>query len=234
VTRRLLLLALAFTWMAMGHHGGFGQLARALPVLDGFRYWEKLAFWPALLVPAAAALGVDALRGGKPGHSPRALLAAALAVLAAALAAALLQGPLAAALQRGPEHAAAARQLADNAAEGLLHAGLLLALLAAVVGALGRRRPAALPAAAALLLAADLASANVRAYVLAPPEVVEAPSPFAERLRAEAPLPRLVTPFPLGHLDAPGVEPFQRQGQMHAALVRRQGVDLQRLGDLHT
>jgi len=208
--RALLLLALAFTWMAMGHHGGFGQLARALPVLDGFRYWEKLAFWPALLVPAAAALGVDALRGGKPGHSPRALLAAALAVLAAALAAALLQGPLAAALQRGPEHAAAARQLADNAAEGLLHAGLLLALLAAVVGALGRRRPAALPAAAALLLAADLASANVRAYVLAPPEVVEAPSPFAERLRAEAPLPRLVTPFPLGHLDAPGVEPFQR------------------------
>jgi hypothetical protein len=212
--RALLAVAAAFTWMAMGHFAGFGQLARALPVLNGFRYWEKLAFWPALLVAIAAGLGVDALRAGVPPRFTRAVTAVASAALASAAAAAGATERIAAALAPAPDQLAVARQAAANLRDGLLHAGAFLAALAALA-ALAPRRPrlaAALPALAVALVTLDLGAANLRGYVLSPPELVAFPSPFAELLRSESPLPRIVTPFPTGELAVDGLAPHERAG----------------------
>jgi hypothetical protein len=200
--------------MAMGHFAGFGQLARALPVLNGFRYWEKLAFWPALLVAIAAGLGVDALRAGVPPRFTRAVTAVASAALASAAAAAGATERIAAALAPAPDQLAVARQAAANLRDGLLHAGAFLAALAALA-ALAPRRPrlaAALPALAVALVTLDLGAANLRGYVLSPPELVAFPSPFAELLRSESPLPRIVTPFPTGELAVDGLAPHERAG----------------------
>ena len=203
--RRLLLLAALLTWMAMGHWGGFGQLARLVPVLGGFRYWEKLAFWPALLVAAAAAFGIDALRSARP-RFVRAAAAAAVLALALAGGCALAPEAVAQLVARAPEHLLLARQLAANLRDGLLESGLALALLAAAaaLAALPSRARAA-PALAAVILVADLAGANVRAYVLSPPELAAPHSPLAERLR-EAGAPRVFTPFPLGHVALDGLD----------------------------
>jgi hypothetical protein len=210
--RVLLVLAAVFAWMSMGHYAGFGQLARHVPILGGFRYWEKLAFWPALLVTAAAGFGIDALRARAAPRFALAVGATALLALSLAALVAAVPQPIAVHLARAPE-SPAAPQLARNAAAGLLHAGAVLSLLAAVVALATRssRAARALPALAAAIVVTDVAGANVRAYVLSLPEIVQRTSPFADHLKWEETLPRIVTPFTLGHVPLAGLAPHEQE-----------------------
>ncbi len=197
--RWLLAAAAAATWMAMGHHAGFGQLARHLPLLSGFRYWEKLAAWPALLVALCAAAGLDALlrdreEGSALGRA--ALVAAAVLGLLGGLAAGA-PGWLAGALAPAAPPPGAAGALVANLATGALQAGLALALLGAAALAHAAGRLIAPAVALGALLCLDLAAANARAYQLSDVEATRPPSPLAAALRARDPAPRLLTPFPL-------------------------------------
>jgi hypothetical protein len=204
--------ALATVWMALGRHGGFGQIALHLPLLGQFRYWEKLAAWPALLLALAAAFGVDAAR-----EDPR--LARRLAAGAAAAGAALLAaGGAAGVLREGltqlvlvaPGQEAAARLLASNLAGGLLASGASLLALALV--ALAAARPALAALAGPLfaaVVALDLGAAGSRDWVLSPAEVTRPRSPFAEHLAREEGLQRVVTPFPLPDQALVPLRPFE-------------------------
>jgi hypothetical protein len=222
--RVLLALAVVFTWMAMGHHAGFGQLARHVPILGGFRYWEKLAFWPALLVSAAAAFGLDGLRARAAPGFATAVGVAGLGALVLAGVVSAVPHPFATALLRAPEPVdpTLADRLAVNLGGGLLHAGVVLLLLAGVA-ALAVRRPrfvGATPAFAAAILVCDLAVANVRAYVLSQPDLPRPASPFADRLAKEGTLPRVVTPFwNRGRVAMPGLTPHDQSASWGARAV---------------
>lgn len=192
--RILAVLALVATWAAMGHHAGFGQVAARLPVLGSFRYWEKLAVWPALLLSVAAALGVDRLRSDAALAHRVALGAAAFGAAALALT---LAAPTAAAAivgERGEETATLAAMLGENLRDGLLHAGAMGLVLAGATW-LARRRLAAAPALLAAVVALDLMGANVRAYHLHRPETDRPPSALASWLAARGRLERTLTPF---------------------------------------
>jgi hypothetical protein len=208
---RLLLLAGAVAaWMAMGPYAGFGQLAARLPLLSGFRYWEKLMAWPALALAAAAALGLDALLAdrGLAARSARWIGLASLAVLLGGAGATAAAAPLTEAL-RQPDHPAAAAMLAANLGEGLLTSGALLLALTALAHLLGRGRlPRSAPALLLLLVAADLAASSSRAYLLAPPAALEPAGPLVEHLRRQPHVPRLVTPFALDEARWPELPPF--------------------------
>jgi len=195
--RLLLALAGLALWAAMGSYAGFGQLARHLPVLGGFRYWEKAAAGVHLLVPVAAAFGLVAL--GERGAAARRFLAATAAaaalLLSAHAAARAFPSALAAAVVRGGQQAHA-EMLASNIGDGSLHAGLALALLAlATLLALKGRSPRLATALAVAVVVSDLAVANVRAYVLYPVATAKTAGPIADYL-AEA-TGRLLTPYPL-------------------------------------
>jgi hypothetical protein len=212
--RALLLVAAVFAWMAMGHHAGFGQLARHLPLLSGFRYWEKAAVWIPVLVAATAALGIQALadlpeRGGR---FAAVAAAAGVAGLAAGAAGALAPAALARALAPAAgQDLAAAGILAGNLAGGLLHAGAALLLLSLAVRASASVRLAVLgPALVAAVAIGDVATATVRAYVLSPAAVAVPASPFAEFLRARPSLSRVVTPFEPGRVAVAGLSGSER------------------------
>jgi hypothetical protein len=198
--RRMLPLALGvllFAWMAMGPHAGFGQLARRLPVLSTFRFWEKLEVWLTLLLAVLAGAGVDALlaapRSGRGVAARSGLAGASLLGLSGLVGA--LEGRLALLVEVGGRRAAAAA-LVQNLAEGTLAAGLALVLLALVAWLIAGGRLARLaPAALLLVVALDLVAAIGRAYVLVSPALVSEPSPLAARLQAEPGLVRLLTPF---------------------------------------
>jgi hypothetical protein len=197
VRARLLLgLAAVALWAALGHHAGFGQLAARLPVLQGFRYWEKLAFWPALLVTAAAALGIDRLlrdarlaRGMAIGAGAVSGLAIVLTALAPSIAVAIV----ARASGGGGEELAAV--LAENLRDGLLYSGALGLALAGAAWMLARGRLPAPAAVIAGIVALDLAGANVRAYQLDRAEVDRPRSALAEALAARPGLQRVLVPF---------------------------------------
>jgi len=95
--RLLALAAVAFAWLALGHHLGARQLLGGLPIWGGIRYAEKLVGPLSLALALLAALGADRLRdAGSRASSARLLtgLGSALLVLAAgALAARLLADP---------------------------------------------------------------------------------------------------------------------------------------------
>ncbi len=194
--RLLLAAALLFAWMAMGPNAGFWQLARHLPVLSKFRYWEKVAGWPALFLAPAAALGLEALSSDeRPLRRFRTALLG-LGGLALALwgAAALFPEGAAALLQRGPEPRAA-RLLAANLGDGLLQAGLAWLALGLAVLAVGLR-PRLPPALLVLpIVLLDLFAGNGRAWLLAPPAVAEPRSPLADHLLAQPGLQRVIAPF---------------------------------------
>ena len=190
--------ALLATWMAMGRNAGFGQIAAHLPVLSSFRYWEKLAVWPALLLAPAAGFGLEALWAGRGGRR--------LAVAALLLAAGVLSGWAGLALLPNATAAllalrgdlAAANELARHLREGLLHAGAFSAALGVAVLALAGARPGRwTPAVLSLLVVGDLAAANVRAYVLGPPQLDGQEVPLAAPLQGKGSLDRVLTPFPL-------------------------------------
>lgn len=188
--RLLVFTAAVFGWAALGHHAGFTWIAARVPVLDGFRYWEKVAVWIPLLLAPAAALGADALAAGM---RPRAFAAAAgLAagtLLAAAGVAALAPGVVVTWVGGPPDVAAA---FVRGAASGAGRAGLVLAVLAAVAVLIRRGRLGGIaPAAVGVVVAFDLAGGNAGAYLLGPPERTT-PPPLAVALPPGA---RVVAPF---------------------------------------
>ena len=174
-------------WMALGGHGGFGQLAVRLPVLRGFRYWEKLAPWAALMLAGAAGIGVDRLAGAP--RVARRLAAACGVTVALALAGPFLTSSLGGSL---PPHLR--DELSTNLRDGFLHLGAFTAALAVLLLAGARERIKA-PALLAALVALDLAAANVRAYELQAPWVALPQARLADWLRSQAGLQRVLTPF---------------------------------------
>ncbi len=205
--RLLLAAAAVFAWMALGHRGGFGQVASWLPVLKAFRYWEKLAVWPALLVAMASASGFDRLLSDRAMAGRFARVAGAVGAVALLLraAASLFPGGLARFLQRGAE-AEAARLLAGNLQDGALSVGLVLLALALASHALSRREvPRRAPALLVAVVLLDVVAANVRGYVLSPPSVVAERPPLARFLATQPGLQRIVTPFELTGERWPGM-----------------------------
>ncbi|MFY3742894.1 hypothetical protein ACOQFB_03215 [Anaeromyxobacter sp. Red801] len=201
--RWLLLCAALFTWMALGHYGGFGQLLPHLPVLRGFRYWEKMAIWPSLLLPIAAAYGLDDVVGGRhrSARAPSLILGAGLAALAVSAAGRLSFSGVTAVLARwslAPDQAGAPAAFATNLLDGLVESGAVCLVLGAAILAiqrgLVRRSPGPL---LALVVVADLVAANVRGYLLADPVIVNQPSPFGAYLKGQPGLQRVFTPFDL-------------------------------------
>ena len=185
-------------WMSLGPYAGFGQLARKVPILGGFRYWEKTAFWAALFLAMAAAAGLE--RIWEPRHARRSavVLAAGCALYLAGAGATALAPAAVARLFAPGGNVEQAAVLVGNLREGLLHAGLLTGVLAALGALIGRGRlPRAAPLLSAAVLVADLAAANSRAYVLARESLVAPRSRFSEYLSASTGLERVVTPFPL-------------------------------------
>ena len=186
----LVLAAGALLWAALGPRGG----ADRLPLATAFRYAEKLAVWPALLIAVAAALGFGELLAR--GHRRIALgCGAGAAVLLGAHAALALdaEGWIARAARAG--HRLGARPLVENTSSGLLHAGLLLALVA--LAALLARRAAmarAAPVALGIACVLDLAGGNGFAYVLVPPAETT-PPPLATALVRVDPSARVSSPF---------------------------------------
>lgn len=195
IARAVLLAAVVFTWMAMGHHAGFAQLARHLPVLSGFRYWEKMAVWTTMLVVVAASLGIDAVRGdaalARRAGRTSAALSAALVVLAAALWAWPAAGVRAVEL---PGARATAEALVANLSHGLLHAGLALALLGGACWFAARRPGRWAGVALACVVIVDVTAASRSAWNVTRVDPWRDP-PLARGLRAADALPGVVTPF---------------------------------------
>lgn len=222
--RWLLAGAAVATWMSLGIHGGFGRLLPFLPVLRGFRYWEKMAAWSSLLLAMAAAHGIDALPEEGPARKRFAAAVGGLGVLALALAGLLALAPGGAArlLERAPPSPQAAQvfheaagAFASNLRQGLFESGAVCAVLALVL--LVARRRALRPLGGALLalvVVFDLAAANVRGYTLASPFVVETPAPFGEYLRSQPGLQRVFTRHDLSN------EGWHRLREFEAGLFR--------------
>ena len=200
--RRLCLAAALLAWMSMGPYAGFGQLAQHVPVLGSFRYWEKLAVWPTLLLAIAAAHGFDRLLADRGDARRLAAAAGAASALFLLVSGAVFLFPERAArlalVGPGPEAALGARWLVSNLAEGARDVGLVAAALA--LAALAVARPRLERLAPGLLLLAvllDVFGANARSYVLTARSVTDARSPLAERLSREPGLQRVATPFTL-------------------------------------
>jgi hypothetical protein len=196
--RLLLGAALLFTWAATGHYLGFTALAAHVPVLGSFRYWEKLTLWPTLFLALAAGIGLERLLGERrPALRFAAATGAAAAVLLLAWGGLRLGSPALQARLTHPGVAPAdAAQLLHNLARATRLTGVVLLLLALAALALGRGLLArAAPLVFVGILALDAASANVRAYVLAPPELVQPDAAFTRWLKTQGELARVLTPY---------------------------------------
>jgi hypothetical protein len=207
----LLVGAGILTWMAMGPYAGFGQLARALPLLSNLRFWEKLAAWTTLLVAAAAGSGAERLLSDRGQGRRLAVISGSIGTAMAGTWAALRVFPVAAArLVQLPDGVRLSAVLVDNLTDGVGAAALGLQLLALVAwswsrGLLGRLAPAAV----LLVVALDLGAANLRAYFLMPTALVASPTAIPDRLRAEPGLARVVTPFELNEKRWPTLTPVE-------------------------
>lgn len=195
---RLVALAAAFAWMAMGEHAGFGQVAVRLPLLQGVRYWEKLVPWTTLLLAVAAALAADHVFSDL--RAARRLGLVALAVAGLAVGGIATVSPVGRTLS--PTLAA---QLAGNLRDGFLHAAAFAGALGALMLAAARGWPRA-RGALVLLVAFDLAAANARAYELLDPVVLAPAGPLAAHLHARQGLERVLTPFEPA-VELPGLTP---------------------------
>lgn len=211
--RVLLLWAAAMAFLSLGPETAVGRWLLHLPVLSGFRYWEKMAFWPALFVPVAACEGQDLIAEGGVG-----LRAAGRAILLLSAASLLFQlfrlrpDLLARLLSRPGAAPALALSFAQNLLDGLLEAGLV-ALVLGVVASLvqkGTLRLAAAPLLTAVVVA-DLFAANVRGYELADPLVVEPHSPFGAYLAQGPGEQRVLTPFEAAPDRFPDLRPFESE-----------------------
>lgn len=209
--RVLLVVAAAASWAAMGHHAGFGALARALPGFGSLRYWEKLAAWPALFLAGAAALGAAAILAD--ARAARRFSAAcavgALLFLVVAAGAWVAPDAIGRAIGPGARGPGVRALLSSNVTMGALHtAGALLATAAAVWIAQRRSSARAAVLVIATAVALDLAVANRSAVVLSHESIVAADSPLAAAALREEPFPRVVTPFELPRDRSPGLRGF--------------------------
>jgi hypothetical protein len=187
--RWLLAFVLLLGWAALGHHAGFGQLASRLPVLGAFRFWEKLVIWIALAAALSAGRGVAALLERRRRWPLPAFAAAAGCFLLLWIVAIAAPNAI-----PGRAEAAVRALLVENVRQGALHAGVVLALLAALSAAGSSSSFSRLaPAALAILVLADLFGGNAGAYVLGPDDPGTRP-PLASLL---APGTRVLTPFSL-------------------------------------
>ncbi len=193
--RWLLAAAAAFAWMATGPYLGFWQIARHVPVLSSFRYWEKVAIWPTLLIAVSAAHGIDALAADAGLARRAASWAGAVAGIVLVVAGVLwIQPSLVQRLVGDP--APEAGFVIAHATSALGHVALVCAAFSLACRAMARaptRRFA--PALLALLVVGDLVTVNHDAYVLSTAETWRTP-PVAAPAKQADPLPRLVVPFP--------------------------------------
>lgn len=209
-------------WVAMGHHAGFGAIARALPVLDRLRYWEKVAVWPALLLGAAAALGATAAASDAGAARRLARGAGVGAVALVVLAAAAAVGPQAVGgfLGPGARGPGVRAEIAANIAEGAVHSAVALLALAAVAWSVARGWIVlAGPALIAAVVALDVGIASRDAWVLSPAAVVDGASPLVAAARGEGPSPRVVTPFMLPGEPVPGLRGFESRWRAGSRLL---------------
>jgi hypothetical protein len=210
--RWLVLGAALSTWMALGHHAGFGQLLPHLPLLRGFRYWEKMAIWPALLLSMTAAYGFDEVVTRRPRSTRAGVAIVSAAGLTLALVAAghVFSGGLVRVLQGPSRQPELAQALAGNLRDGLLESGLVCLVLGLAVLAIQRglvlRGPAPL---IALVVIADPFAANVRGYTLADPAIVRPRAPFRDFLKSQPGLQRVFTPFELTRDRWPQLREFE-------------------------
>jgi len=161
--------------VALGTHAPLWEAVRALPLLSGTRYPEKLLLVVGLALSVSAAFGLDALAvAGEASRRRLALAAAALAGVA--LAAPVFLSPAATAAFPG-------RILA---AQGVVQ-GAIAAAAALLVAALGARRPRLLPGALLLLAAADVAVRGRDLLRTGPPEALVTLPPQAGQLLASPP-----------------------------------------------
>lgn len=204
--------AALLTWAATGQHLGFSWVASQLPVLGSFRYWEKLTLWPTLFLTLAAGLGLERLLQDRRAARRFGLATGAVALLDVAAwgTLELLADAWRSAIARPGVAAADAEQLLDNLqrATGTTSVILMLLALASVAyarGLLARAGPAVLVA----IVALDVASANSRAYVLAPPETIRTGEALTRTLRARPEPARIVTPFDLASSRWPELGEFE-------------------------
>ncbi len=205
-------------WLALGTHAGAEQMLHTVPIWGSFRYAEKLVGPLTLCLAILAAFGSDRL-ASRP--SVRwALLAAAAGLLCIALAAVLAAWRGVEGLFDG-ELARAAVPLARlRLAIGLVHAGLGLTLLPALLVA-ASRQPAFLrrfPAAAAAFVVLQSAAA----------------SPFALRVgtrgvREQAPLSGIRSPGPITRIVTPLEDP-PYQSPLRLDEADRETAALSRMG----
>jgi hypothetical protein len=198
--RLLLGASLLFTWAATGHYLGFTTVAGRIPVLGSFRYWEKLTVWPTLFLAVAAGMGLERLLADRRPARRFAVATGAGGALLLLLwgAARFFPDASLTALARPGVAPGDALQLLDNLQRAAGITGVVLGLLSLAVvalssGALARAAPLVFVA----ILVLDSASANVRAYVLAPPETVRTSPPLTRWLNEQGELPRLLTPYTL-------------------------------------
>ena len=186
----LVLAAGALLWAALGPRGG----ADRLPLATAFRYAEnspsgRRSSSPSQPRSASANSSRAAIGGSRSAAGP-----ARPCCLGAHAALALdAEGWIARAARAG--HRLGARPLVENTSSGLLHAGLLLALVA--LAALLARRAAmarAAPVALGIACVLDLAGGNGFAYVLVPPAETT-PPPLATALVRVDRSARVSSPF---------------------------------------
>lgn len=204
--------ALVLAWAATGHHLGFTALAKHAPVLGSFRYWEKLTVWPTLFLALAAGFGLEHLLQERRPARRLSFAAAAAAGLLLAAWSSLRLFPAAwmSALSRPGVAVSDTGQLLDNLQRAAGITGVILLLLASAAFALSRGVLArAAPLVFVGILTLDAASANVRAYLLAPPETVRPGPELSAWLRGRKELPRLLTPFDLSSHRWPHLPEFE-------------------------
>jgi hypothetical protein len=180
-SRLLVLLALAFLWVAMGEHAGAAQLLGGLPVWGALRFWEKMMAPLSLCLALAAAAGTEALVEGR---GP--LVGRWASMVAAAVGAASVVTWL---LPHDPDTAAGLFRV--RLAGGLAFSAISLLFLAAAARA-ARRRPARGGAAVAAVVLLQSLAASPFALHYGSMDALRQRPPL---LQAGAPGPRLLNPL---------------------------------------
>jgi hypothetical protein len=178
--RVLVLLALAFLWIAMGEHAGAAQLLGGLPVWGALRFWEKMVAPLSLCLALAAAAGTQVLVEGRgPLVGRWASMIAAAAVAASAVTWLL-----------PPDSGTTAGLFRVRLAGGLAFSAASLLLLAVAARAMRRRPDHGGAAVAAVIFLQSLAASPFALHYGSMDALRQHPPP----LSAGAPGPRLLNP----------------------------------------
>lgn len=218
--RWMIAAAVVFLWVALGDHAGFAQIARQLPVIGSFRYWEKMVVWPTLFLAMASAYGFDAAVEDR-ALARRVALGTGVAALPLLLVAVLLTAApeMAAAFVRRGGAYAAATGLVSNLSAGFMHAALALAALAATSYSMAQRwRPAASQVVLGCVLIIDIASANRGAYYVSDRLRWQTP-PIAAAFTGSEGVQRTLVPFGPKLDRWPGLDEFENESRWWARTV---------------